>query len=103
MGSNFVGHNTQEMRNWSNDIVNAAEEYDTLIKTLYSLVDGFVSSDFTGGLSGQFEASVMNQREHLNKLTSVLQEVSECVSQRSNIIDQDEEELKSMMNNSSLF
>ena len=102
MGS-FVGHNTQEMRNWSNDIVNAAQEYDALIKSLYSLVDNFVSSDFTGGLSGQFQASVMNQREHLNGLTEVLQEVSECVGQRSNIIDQDEEELKRMMNTSSLF
>ena len=103
MGSSFVGHNTNEMRSWSDDISNAAQEYDGLIRSLYSLVDNFVAVDFTGGLSSQFQTSVMNQRQHLNDLTNVLQEVSDCVKQTSAVIDQDEADLKHMMDKSSLF
>lgn len=103
MGSNFVGHNTGEMRNWSDDMGNLSQEYDNLIRSLYNLVDNFVAADFTGGLSTQFQSTVMAQRDHLNGLTEFLQEVSDCIKQTSSIIDRDEEDLTRMMNSSSLF
>ena len=36
MGSNFVGHNTGEMRNWSDDMGNLSQEYDNLIRNIQS-------------------------------------------------------------------
>lgn len=103
MGNNFVGHNTQEMRDWSSDVENCADEYKDSIESLYNLIDGFVASDFTGGLSGQFQSSVLEQRDRFNSLAEVLQEISDCIKQTSSVIDDDEAELKQMMDNSSVF
>lgn len=100
---NTVGHNTNEMRKWSGDIETAAQDYNSYIKSLYSLVDTFVASDFTGGLSEHFYASVMNQRQHFDNLTKVLEEVSDCVKNTSTVIDRDEAELKQMMDKSNFL
>ena len=101
--SNTVGHNTEMMREWSESVSNYASEYDSLIHSLYNLLQGFVSSDFTGGLSKDFESKIMEQKPNFERLTNFLEDASNLVKRTSADIDSDEEELRQMINNSDII
>lgn len=99
----IVGHNTEAMREWSGNIETSAQEYDQLISSLYSLVDNLVSTEFTGGLSQDFEESVLNKKDDFMRLSQTLNDCAELVKTRSSRIDDDEAELKSQIQSSSMF
>lgn len=96
-----VGHDTEAMRQWSGNIERCAEDYDNLIKQLYNTVDALVTTEFTGGLSKDFENAVMDQRANFFSLVDTLRECAEVVSNTSASIDEDEAYLKSQIMNSS--
>ena len=98
-----VGHNTEEMRNWSGDINNAAAEYESLIGGIYNAVDRFVASDFTGGMSSHLEEQILSQRDNFQKLSECLQEFSKMMSDTSANIDEDEEYLKQKIQSSDII
>lgn len=98
-----VGHNTEVMRQWSGNIINSAKEYDDLINSLYNLVDSLVGSEFTGGLSTDFEESVLRQKDNFRRLSETLQECADLISNTSNKIDDDEAYLRSQIQNNSVF
>ena len=98
-----VSHNTESMRTWSGNITNAVNEYNEYISSLYSLVDNLVSSDFTGGLSQDFENFVLGKREDFNRLSGVLEECADLISKTSTAIDNDEAELKAHIQSSDSF
>ena len=103
MGAETVSHNTGAMRDWSGNINTAATEYDSDIRKLYSLVDSFVASDFTGGLSQQFADSVLNQRDKFYALKDTLEEIAKYVNGKADSIDDDDAMLSNEIKNNSIF
>ncbi len=99
----IVSHNTEAMKSWSGIITNSAAEYDELINSLYNLVDNLVAADFTGGLSQDFENSVLEKRDEFHKLSELLGECSELISKTSSSIESDEAELKSRIQSHNMF
>lgn len=98
-----VGHNTEEMRRWSGDINNASGEYESLISEIYNAVDRFVSSDFTGGISGHLEEQILSQRANFQNLSECLQEFSKMMSDTSANIDEDENYLRQKIQSSDIL
>ena len=96
-----VGHDTEAMRQWSGNIERCADDYDALIKQLYNTVDSLVTTEFTGGLSRDFEGAVMDQRANFFSLVDTLRDCADVVSNTSNSIDEDEAYLRSQIMNSS--
>ncbi len=99
----IVTHNTDSMRSWSGNITNSSNEYRDYISSLYNLVDTLVSADFTGGLSQDFESSVLEKREDFNRLAEVLDECSDLITKTSNTIDSDEAQLKAQIQSHNTF
>lgn len=99
----IVTHNTEAMRTWSGNITNSSNEYKDYISSLYNLVDTLVAADFTGGLSKDFENSVLDKREEFNRLAEVLEECSDLISKTSEGIDNDEAELKASIERHNSF
>lgn len=99
----IVGHNTELMQSWSGNIKNSAEEYRELISSLYNLVDNLVASDFTGGLSQDFENAVLNKRDDFNRLSDILEECADLISNTSSKIESDEESLSAQIQNHSVI
>ncbi len=92
--SNAVSNNSQEMRNWSNDVNMQSDDYDALIKRLYTLIDGFVNSeDFKGSLSNEFENVVLNQKDMFNSFSTTFRECSDLIKTTSYKIDSDRDML----------
>ena len=98
-----VTHNTESMRAWSGNITNSANEYKDYISSLYNLVDTLVSADFTGGLSKDFESSVLDKRDDFNRLGEVLDECADLITKTSNSIDNDEAVLKARIESHNSF
>lgn len=96
-----VGHDTEAMRQWSGNIERCAEDYDSLIKQLYSIVDALVATEFTGGLSKEFENAVIDKKANFFSLVDTLRDCADVVSNTSKSIDEDEAYLKGQIMNSS--
>lgn len=98
-----VTHNTESMRTWSGNITNSANEYRDYISSLYNLVDTLVSADFTGGLSKDFESSVLEKRDDFNRLSETLDDCADLITKTSTTIDNDEAELKARIQSHDSF
>ena len=98
-----IGYDTSAMREWSGNIENCAEEYNTLIKKLYTTVDQFVSCDFSGGIAKELENSILSQRVNFYKLSNVLNEVAGLISTRATNIDNDTQDMKKMIDQNSIL
>lgn len=95
----IVSHDTEGMRSWSTALDENSNNYDDLVARLYSLVDQFVgSADFKGGLSTDFEEMVVSQRPAFERYSQTFRECVELINQRATSIDNDEAELKNMIN-----
>ncbi len=95
----IVSHDTNLMRDWSSNVEERANDYDTLVNRLYTLVDQFVgSSDFKGGLSADFENAVVSQKPQFMKYSETFRECVELINQTATNIDNDEAELQSNIN-----
>lgn len=91
----IVSHDTEQMRNWSGTMENNANDYDSLINRLYTLIDGFVGSEqFRGGLSGDFLEKVLSKRTTFMQYSDTFRECSELITQTAGRIDSDEEALR---------
>jgi uncharacterized protein YukE len=91
------------MRKWSGDIDKASEEYKGLVDDLYKNVDVLVSSEFTGGLSKEFENDVLDKKDTFLSLSTTLNEASELISATASSIDDDEEYLASRFKSNNEF
>ena len=98
-----VSHNVEAMRAWSGNINTASSDYSDYIKNLYTLVDNLVSSDFTGGLSQDFENLVLDKKDDFMRYSEVLEECAELIDKTSTNIENDEEELRSRIQNHDVF
>lgn len=97
----IVSHNTEGMRSWSNKLGENSNNYDDLVARLYNLVDQFVgSADFKGGLSTDFEEMVVSQRPAFERYSQTFRECVDLINQTATNIDNDEAELKNMINSS---
>lgn len=96
----IVSHDTDLMRDWSSNIDERANDYDSLVTRLYTLVDQFVGSpDFKGGLSTDFENTVINQKPEFLKYSETFRECVELINTTATNIDSDESDLQSGINN----
>lgn len=99
MGSGTVSHNTGGMRNWASNMNDNAEEYDSLISRLYSLIDEFTnSSNFSGGLSTDFYNAVVEKKSAFMSYSATFRDCAELINKRASKIDSDEAELKNRFN-----
>ena len=102
--SGIVSHSTDLMRGWSENINDKSNNYDELINKLYNLIDFFVGSeDFRGGITKDFEDSVISHREEFKRYSSTFRECTEYISKAATDIESDEAELKASFNNANPF
>lgn len=95
----IVSHDTDMMRDWSTNVEERANDYDTLVNRLYTLVDQFVgSADFKGGLSTDFENTVVSQKPEFMRYSETFRECVDLIKQTATSIDSDEAELQSSIN-----
>ncbi len=90
-----IGHDTDLMRDWANTMKSYADEYDTKIGELYKLVDDFVQTDFTGGVSAEFNSMVLGKRADFNKLFESINAFADDITSRAGNIDSDTSDLVS--------
>jgi len=97
----IISHNTDAMRDWSGNIDEQANNYDTLIEDLYKLIDQFVGSeDFKGGLSTDFQDTVVAQKPEFLKYSETFRECVDLINKTATNIDDDEADLKNNISNS---
>lgn len=90
----IVSHDTDQMRNWSDNIENQANDYDSLINRLYAIIDGFVGSpQFRGGLSNDFLEKVLSKKSAFMQYSETFRECSELIATTAGKIDSDEDAL----------
>lgn len=95
----IVSHDTDLMRDWSSNIDERANDYDSLVTRLYTLVDQFVGSpEFKGGLSTDFENAVISQKPEFLKYSETFRECVELINTTASNIDSDESSLQSGIN-----
>lgn len=93
--TNIVSHNTELMRDWASRMGDKTNIYDEYVSNLYNLVEQFVGSeDFKGGLSTDFEETVLNQRPAFERYSSTFTECIELIKNTATNIDSDEAELR---------
>ncbi len=93
--SGIVSHSTDLMRSWSTDINEKSNSYDELVDSLYKTIDQFVGSeDFKGGITEDFENSVLSRRPDFQKYSTTFRECTEYMDKAAQTIDDDEAELK---------
>ena len=90
---NSVGHNTGEMRNWTNNIKDAKGNQEDTVRDIYENIDILVSSEFCGGLAQEFENNVLDKKQSFLDVAATLGEAAEMISSTANKIDQDEADL----------
>ena len=101
MGMGTVSHNTGSMRNWASNMDSNAEEYDSLINRLYSLIEEFTnSSDFSGGLSTDFYNAVIDKKSAFMSYSTTFRECAQLINKTASRIDSNEAELKNRFNSS---
>ena len=95
--TNIVSHDTNAMRDWSNNMDQQSTEYDHLISSFYALVDRFVGSpDFKGGLSEDFYNTVIDKRSDFERYSDTFRECAKILNSRAANIDSDEAQMKAM-------
>ena len=99
----IISHDTELMKEWSGSIETCASDYDGYIKSLYSIIDDFMGSDFTGDIATELEGEILAKRTAFEKVTLFLQDVAEVVIKASRQIDSDTEELKQKINQSGII
>ena len=91
----IVGHNTEKMRTWSNDMNNNSNEYGTLIRNLYNLVEEFANSnEFKGGLSDEFLQSFLAMKQEYLSYENIFNECTELINAKAHSIDADDSYLQ---------
>ena len=104
MSSNIISRDTDSMRNWSNTMNANAENYDSLVHELYSLIDQFVgSSDFNGGLSKDFLDKMSSLRPEFQKYSTTFEECSKMIKDTSIRMDNTDAELASRIASTNPF
>ena len=98
---NIIGHNTEEMRVWSDTMKKYSEDFDREIGSLFNLVRNFVGTEFTGGLADNFEESVLSKESRFASLSETLRECADLIEHTSVSIDEDEQRLVSNYENNS--
>jgi uncharacterized protein YukE len=97
--TDIVSHDTNAMREWSQNIETKSNDYDDLVNKFYAIVDQFVGSpQFKGGLSEEFFNVVMNQRNTFMQYSDTFRECAKYMNTKSSDIDSDEAQMKSMFN-----
>ena len=97
--TDIVSHDTNGMRDWSQNIEAKSNDYDDLINKFYAIVDEFVGSpQFKGGLSDEFFNGVMNQRNTFMQYSDTFRECAKYMNTKSANIDSDEAQMKAMFN-----
>ena len=92
--TNIVSNNTGAMNDWSSNINTQADDYDTLVKKLYVLVDSFANSEnFRGSLSKDFENVVLNQRPMFDSYSSTFRECAKYIKSAAYRIDSENDGL----------
>ena len=100
MGSGKVSHNTGSMRTWSSNMTSNAEEYDSLISRLYSLIEEFTSSsDFSGGLSTDFYNAVVDKKSAFMSYSATFRDCADLITKRAAKIDKNEADLNHRFKN----
>lgn len=101
--SQIISHNTEKMRAWSGDITKAQEEWNEYVNSTYTTIERYVTSEFTGGLSEDFNDSVLGVKDEFIKLGETLGECAEIIKNASQNIDDDEAALKQQINNQNVI
>ena len=100
----IVSHDTNAMRDWSNNMDQKSSDYDHLVSSFYALVDQFVgSNEFKGGLSEDFYNLVISKRRDFEQYSDTFKECAKLISSRAGNIESDEAQLKSMFNRANPF
>ena len=95
--TNIVSHDTNAMRDWSNNMEQQSGDYDDLISRFYALVDQFVgSAEFKGGLSEDFYNMVIDKRNEFERYSDTFRECAKILSGRADNIESDEAYMKAM-------
>lgn len=104
MNNNYVSHDTTAMRDWSNNIEDKSNDYDTLVKQFYAIVDQFVgSNEFKGGLSEDFYNLIIGKRADFERYSESFRECSKYLRSRASGIESDEAQEKSIINGANPF
>lgn len=94
----IVGHNTEKMREWSTQMDSNSNDYGSLIRELYNLVDEFTNSNlFKGGLSDEFLQNFMALRQEYLKFENVFNECTEFIRTKASNIDSDDLYLQNLV------
>ena len=97
--SNFVSYNTEEMRNWSNNMSENVNAYFDNISKLYLEVESFIGSGFTGGLADEFLTQFQDKKKYFIENKDVIEECANYISEHAGKIEDDEQELISRIKN----
>lgn len=101
--SNYVSYNTENMREWANNVANSAGTYSDNISKLYQEVESFIGNGFTGGLADEFLASFQDKKKYFIDNKDFIEECANYLSDRANKIETSEEDLMNQIKNDSYF
>ncbi len=101
--SDIISPDTALMREWSGSIDTCASDYDGYIKSLYGIIDDFMSSGFTGDMATELEGEILANRTAFEKVTFFLQDVVEVGMKDARKNESDTAEIKQKMNQSGII
>jgi len=88
MSSKIVSHSTEAMNNWAKTRESDAEDFDTMVNELYSLIDQFVGTDeFRGGLAEDLRNNLDSYKSEFRKYSTTFREASDVMKKNANKIE----------------
>ena len=101
--ANNISYSTDQMREWSDNMRNMANEYDNNIRALYQELESFIGSGFTGGLADEFLSSFQDKKKEFIENKDIIEECAKFITDRANKINSDEEEISNRIKNDNYF
>ncbi len=101
--SNVVKYNTEEMREWANSVLKSNDSYYDNVTSLFTEVENFIGTGFTGDLADDFLASFQDKKKYFIENKDVIEECGQLISKRADKIDSDEQELMNKVKNENYF
>ena len=101
--ANVVSYNSEEMRNWANNVLRSNDSYYDNVKNLFDEVESFIGTGFTGDLADDFLASFQEKKRYFVENKDIIDECANLIFQRADKIESDEQELMNKIHNEDYF
>ena len=101
--SNVVRYNSEEMRTLANNILKSNDDYYTNITNLFTEVENFIGTGFTGDLAEDFIASFQDKKKYFIENKDIIDECGKLITECADNIDSTEQELMNKIKNENYF